>query len=77
MTAEEYVVREGVSGKDFARNRKTLRVMRGLDQQELAEKIGRTRSTVSLLETGKQKPHRTRVKPLTPALNVPEDVLAD
>ncbi len=76
MTVEEYVVRESASGKDFSRNLKTLRVMRGLDQQELAEKIGRTRSTVSLLETGKQKPHRSTVKRLAEALDVPENVLA-
>ena len=42
---------------DFARIFKGLRVDRGLTQQELADRLGITKSTVSMYERGNRTPN--------------------
>ena len=74
MTVEEFVIRESESG-GFPRKLKALRALRGYSQEQLAGEVGLDRSTISLLETGKQKPYKSTIERLARALNVPADIL--
>lgn len=49
---------------------KTLRLKRGISQKELAKRVGRTETMVSLIESGKSIPQTVRVKQISEALGV-------
>lgn len=52
-----------------------LRIKAGLTQKELARRVGAAKITVTLWESGKNKPHKRFIAPLAAALNVTEDAL--
>lgn len=53
----------------------SLRKWRGLSQSELGERIGKTCTSVSLMETGRKFPNTKSVKTISEALDVPTSVL--
>lgn len=55
---------------NFADNLKAERVRRGLSQEELASKLGVTKSAISLYEVGKISPTLSRVEQLADVLGV-------
>jgi transcriptional regulator with XRE-family HTH domain len=46
-------------------------------QEELAERTGISRATISRIETGQQRPRISTVRKLAAALNVPPEMLID
>lgn len=52
-----------------------LRINAGLTQKELARRVGAAKITVTIWESGKNKPHKRFIAPLAAALNVTEDAL--
>lgn len=52
-----------------------LRVLRGISQQQLAERLGVSRKTVGEWERGDRVPSIRRLLPLAEALGVPVDVV--
>jgi transcriptional regulator with XRE-family HTH domain len=46
-------------------------------QEELAERTGISRATISRIETGQQRPRISTVRKLAAALNVPPEALID
>lgn len=59
----------------FHENLKAARKKAGLTQLELAKKIGTTKSTISLYESGKREPDILRLKAIADALDVTCDFL--
>jgi len=59
----------------IGRNIKDLRERRGLSQEELADKIGKTRSAVSQYESGKIVPRMGTIEDLAFAFDVTKDVI--
>lgn len=55
---------------DFARNLKTLRRVRGMTQEQLADRLGVQRSTVTQWEVGRSVPRLDRIHELAEALGV-------
>lgn len=49
---------------------KALRLKRRISQKELAKRVGRTETMVSLIESGKSIPQTVRVKQISEALGV-------
>lgn len=49
---------------------RTLRLKRGISQRELAKRLGRTETMVSLMESGKNIPQTERIKDVSKALGV-------
>lgn len=56
--------------KQFGQRIKDLRAERGLNQEELAEKVGVFRTYMSRIETGAANPTLTMIYALADALNV-------
>jgi DNA-binding XRE family transcriptional regulator len=56
---------------------KVIREWRGLSQEALGEKTGRSKAYISQLETGHRSIGRKTAKVLAPALRVSADVLTD
>jgi transcriptional regulator with XRE-family HTH domain len=53
-----------------------LRLRKALNQQELADRAGLTRATLSRLEAGQENPYPRTVRKLAAALDVePEDLM--
>lgn len=61
--------------KEFSTNLRDARKKAGLTQLQLAEKVGTTKSTISLYESGKREPDILRLKDLAHALGVSCDFL--
>jgi transcriptional regulator with XRE-family HTH domain len=74
MTIAELLIEELGSG-NFARNLRVLRVLRGFEQRELAQRAGIGYDTISRLENDLQKPRPGSVKKLADALQVPQETL--
>ena len=60
---------------DFNRNLSELRVMRGLSQKDMAEKIGVARSTYTLYEKGAREPNISKIIKIAEVLQVSTDEL--
>ena len=60
---------------NFNENLKKARKSAGLTQVGLAKKIGTTKSTISLYESGKREPDIVRLKEIAKALDVSCDYL--
>ncbi len=56
MPRNGYTEREVIAMRDIGKNIRTLRIRRGLTQDELAEALFVTRQTVSNYETGRSRP---------------------
>lgn len=74
MTVEELVSEELKAG-NFSRNLRVLRVLRGLEQRELAQRSGVGPDSISRLETGTTKPRPGTIKKLATALEVSPETL--
>ncbi len=64
---------DGVSLIDFGRMLAALREKRQLSQLTLAQRLGRSTSLISLLESGKRSPTRELVSDLVRALDLPHE----
>lgn len=62
-------------GNAFHENLKTAREKSGLNQKEVADKIGVAKSTYSLYESGKREPGVPTIKKIADVLNVSADGL--
>lgn len=63
-------VKRGNPKKQFGQRIKDLRAERGLNQEELAEKVGVFRTYMSRIETGAANPTLTMIYALADALGV-------
>lgn len=57
--------------KDFGERIKTMRMSRGITQQQLADMIGQSRTSVAMYETGKREPDFETLEALADTFNVP------
>ncbi len=55
----------------------TMRMSRGLSQTELARKVGASRSTVAMWETGERRPSWDMLDALADTFNVPISAIVD
>ena len=62
-----------MSDEKISRKIKTLRKTRGLTQEQLAEKLGVQRATVSNYEIGRRSPHIKELEKIAAVLGVPLD----
>lgn len=60
---------------DFSRTFRTLRVDSNLSQQELAEQLGISKSTVSLYEHGKREPNLALLEQIADFFDISMDYL--
>lgn len=61
----------------FGENLKRARERKGYTQQQVADRLGITKSTYCGYETGKRKPDVPKIKALAVALNTPSDALLE
>ena len=61
----------------FAENLRKLRMMRGMTQVAMAERLGVDKSTYNGYESGKRKPDVQRIKEIAAILNVSADELLE
>jgi DNA-binding XRE family transcriptional regulator len=66
---------EELRPNNFPRNLRALRVLRGLEQRDLAQRAGVGADTISHLENGRNKPRAGTIKKLADALDVPPEKL--
>ena len=62
---------------EFHEELKAARIKTGLTQQQIADKLGITKSTYCGYETAKRSPDPQRIKPLAKVLHVSADALLD
>ena len=62
---------------EFHEELKAARIKTGLTQQQIADKLGITKSTYSGYETAKRSPDPQRIKQLAKVLHVSADALLD
>lgn len=62
---------------EFHEERKAARIKTGLTQQQIADKLGITKSTYCGYETAKRSPDPQRIKQLAKVLHVSADALLD
>lgn len=60
---------------DYARALKIIRALRNLSQQELAEKVGISKSLLSRIESNNRTLSKTTLKKISRELSIPEDVI--
>lgn len=68
--ADHREVKRGNPKKQFGQKIKDLRAQRGLNQEELAERVGVFRTYMSRIETGVANPTLTMIYALAAALDV-------
>lgn len=73
MMVEELLKSSGP--ETFGRNLRTLRAFKGMGQDELAERAGMNRASISLLENGYRQPRRSTARRLAAALGVEPETL--
>ncbi len=75
MMVEELLRSSGP--ESFGRKLRTLRAFKGMGQDDLAEKSGMNRASISLLENGYRQPRRSTIKKLATALGIEPEMLEE
>ena len=66
---------KGINMNYFSKNLKELRIEKGLSQQELAQILNVTQSTVAKWESGDREPNFSILIELSNYFNIPTDIL--
>ena len=65
------------NGADWATALRTIRALRGMQQQLVAKRAGISRSQLSLIESGQRRPSLEHLERLCEVLRVPHSRLAE